>query len=39
VFVTLFLGFALLRRRESLTPAVALAAFLGVAGTAAIIVG
>lgn len=37
VFVTLFLGFVLLRRRESLTGAVALAAALGVAGTAAII--
>jgi len=39
VFVTLFLGVALLRRRESLTPAVAVAAVLGVAGTAAIIGG
>ena len=37
VFVTMFLGVAFLRRRESLTPAVALAAALGVAGTAAII--
>lgn len=37
VFVTLFLGFLLLRRRESLTPGVALAAMLGVGGTAAII--
>lgn len=37
VFVTLFLGFILLRRRESLTPGVALAAVLGVGGTAAII--
>jgi drug/metabolite transporter (DMT)-like permease len=37
VFVTLFLGMALLRRTESLTPAVALAAALGVAGTAFII--
>lgn len=37
VFVTLFLGMLLLRRRESLTPAVALAALLGVAGTAFII--
>lgn len=39
VFVTMFLGVAFLRRRESLTPAVALAAALGVAGTAAIIGG
>jgi drug/metabolite transporter (DMT)-like permease len=37
VFVTLFLGFVLLRRRESLTGGVVLAAALGVAGTAAII--
>ena len=37
VFVTLFLGTLLLRRRESLTPSVALAAVLGVAGTAFII--
>ena len=37
VFVTLFLGTLLLRRRESLTPAVTLAAVLGVAGTAFII--
>jgi drug/metabolite transporter (DMT)-like permease len=37
VFVTLFLGMLLLRRRESLTPAVALAAVLGVAGAAFII--
>ena len=37
VFVTLFLGVAFLRRRESLTPAVAVAAVLGVAGTASII--
>jgi drug/metabolite transporter (DMT)-like permease len=37
VFVTLFLGMLLLRRRESLTPAVAAAAVLGVAGTAFIV--
>jgi drug/metabolite transporter (DMT)-like permease len=37
VFVTLFLGMLLLRRRESLTPAVALAAVLGVAGTGFIV--
>jgi len=39
VFVTLFLGFLLLRRRESLTRPIALAAALGVAGTVSIIVG
>ncbi|HSN21024.1 MAG TPA: DMT family transporter [Usitatibacter sp.] len=39
VFVTLFLGWAFLRRREALTPAVALAALLGVGGTASIILG
>ncbi len=39
VFVTLFLGFVLLRRRESLTPPLALAAALGVAGTVSIILG
>lgn len=39
VFVTLFLGSILLRRRESLTASVALAALLGVGGTAAIILG
>lgn len=39
VFVTIFLGFVLLRRRESLTPPVALAAALGVAGTVSIILG
>jgi drug/metabolite transporter (DMT)-like permease len=38
-FVTLFLGSIFLRRRESLTPAVALAALLAVGGTAAIILG
>jgi len=37
VFVTIFLSMLLLRRRESLTPAVALAAALGVGGTALII--
>lgn len=37
VFVTLFLGVLLLRRRESLTPAIVVAAALGVAGTAFII--
>lgn len=36
VFVTLFLGFAFLRKRERLTPALFLAAVLGVAGTASI---
>jgi drug/metabolite transporter (DMT)-like permease len=39
VFVTLFLGSVMLRRRESLTGSVALAALLGVGGTAAIILG
>jgi hypothetical protein len=39
VFVTLFLGSFLLRRRESLTRSVALAALLAVGGTAAIILG
>jgi uncharacterized membrane protein len=37
VFVTIFLSMLLLRQRESLTPAVALAAALGVGGTALII--
>lgn len=37
VFVTIFLGVAFLRRHESLTPAVALAAVQGFAGTAFII--
>ncbi len=37
VFVTIFLSMLLLRRRESLTPAVALAAALGVGGTVLII--
>jgi drug/metabolite transporter (DMT)-like permease len=37
VFVTLFLGFALLRKRETITPALLVAAALGVAGTAFII--
>lgn len=37
VFITLFLGVLMLRRRESLTPAIAFAAALGVAGTAFII--
>ena len=37
VFVTLFLGMLLLRRRESLTAGVAVAAALGVAGTAFIV--
>ena len=37
VFVTLFLGMLLLRRRESLTAGVAVAAVLGVAGTAFIV--
>jgi drug/metabolite transporter (DMT)-like permease len=39
VFVTLFLATVFLRRHESLTPAVALAALLAVGGTAAIILG
>ena len=37
VFVTLFLGFAFLRRHERLTPALVAAAALGVAGTAFIV--
>ncbi|MGE5095502.1 MAG: DMT family transporter [Betaproteobacteria bacterium] len=37
VFVTLFLGAIFLRKSESLTPALLLAAFLGVAGTASVI--
>ena len=37
VFITIFLSVLFLRRRETLTPAVFLAALLGVAGTAAII--
>ena len=37
VFVTLFLGYAFLRRRETLTPALVVAALLGVAGTAFIV--
>jgi hypothetical protein len=37
--VTLFLASLFLRRHESLTPAVALAALLAVGGTAAIILG
>jgi drug/metabolite transporter (DMT)-like permease len=37
IFVTLFLGFAFLRRRERITPALVLAAVLGVAGTAFIV--
>jgi drug/metabolite transporter (DMT)-like permease len=37
VFVTLFLGAALLRQRETLTPALVLAAVLGFAGTAFIV--
>jgi drug/metabolite transporter (DMT)-like permease len=37
VFVTLFLGIALLRKRETITPALIAAAALGVAGTAFII--
>jgi len=37
VFATLFLGFAFLRKSETLTPALLLAAGLGVAGTAIII--
>ncbi len=38
VFATLFLGMVLLRSREALTPAVGIAAMLGVAGTAWIFV-
>jgi drug/metabolite transporter (DMT)-like permease len=37
VFVTLFLGFVFLRKREKLTPALAAAAILGVAGTVFIV--
>jgi drug/metabolite transporter (DMT)-like permease len=37
IFVTLFLGFVFLRKRERLTPALVLAAVLGVAGTAFIV--
>jgi drug/metabolite transporter (DMT)-like permease len=37
VFVTLFLGYALLRRSERITPALVAAAILGVAGTACIV--
>ncbi len=37
VFVTLFLGFVFLRSRERLTPALVLAALLGVAGTVFIV--
>lgn len=37
VFVTFFLAMVLLRPRERLTPAVAIAALLGVSGTALII--
>jgi drug/metabolite transporter (DMT)-like permease len=37
VFVTLFLGFAFLRKHETLTPALVIAAVLGVAGTAFIV--
>ena len=37
VFVTLFLGFAFLRKHEKLTPALVVAAMLGVAGTAFIV--
>jgi drug/metabolite transporter (DMT)-like permease len=37
VFVTLFLGFVFLRSRETLTPALAAAAILGVAGTVFIV--
>jgi drug/metabolite transporter (DMT)-like permease len=37
VFVTLFLGYAMLRRRERVTPALVAAAILGVAGTALIV--
>jgi drug/metabolite transporter (DMT)-like permease len=39
VFVTLFLGAAFLRKRESLTPALVLAAVLGFAGTAFLVGG
>ena len=37
VFVTLFLGYAFLRTRETLTPALVVAALLGVSGTAFIV--
>ena len=37
IFVTLFLGFAFLRSRETLTPSLIVAALLGVAGTAFIV--
>jgi drug/metabolite transporter (DMT)-like permease len=37
VFVTLFLGFVFLRKRETLTPALVAAAILGVAGTVFIV--
>jgi drug/metabolite transporter (DMT)-like permease len=37
VFVTLFLGAWVLRRRETLTPALVLAAVLGFAGTAFVV--
>jgi drug/metabolite transporter (DMT)-like permease len=37
VFVTLFLGYAFLRTRETLTPALVVAALLGVTGTAFIV--
>jgi drug/metabolite transporter (DMT)-like permease len=37
VFVTLFLGFVFLRHHERLTPALVVAALLGVAGTAFIV--
>jgi drug/metabolite transporter (DMT)-like permease len=37
VFITLFLGYAFLRRRERLTAALVVAAILGVAGTAFIV--
>ena len=37
VFVTLFLGYAFLRTRETLTPALAVAALLGVSGAAFIV--
>ena len=36
VFITLLLGYVLLRRRETLSASLVLAAILGVAGTAAI---
>ena len=39
VFITLFLGTLFLRRREAVTPALLLAAGLGVAGTACVIAG